>query len=160
MKSGLEGDVMTDLSARAFVVRSRLGVGKYLVPADQFAEEFLSGLKDGREILVSARKARSVQHHRYLFALLRRVVENTDGRWADEQVLLEDLKLATGLFETRISALTGMPYPVPASISFASMDQQRFSVWFEKAVQKLAEALGISTEILLGEIEHETRKAA
>lgn len=149
---------MSDLTARAFMVRES-GAGKCLVPADAFAEEFMRPLKVGREVLVSARRPRSARHHRLLFALLRKVVENTD-RWADEQTLLDDLKLATGLFETRVSALTGLPYPVPASISFGSMDQHRFSVWFEKAVAKLAEVLGVSPEELCGEVEREVRRAA
>jgi hypothetical protein len=66
--------------------------------------------------------------------------------------LLDDLKLATGLYEIRVSAFSGMPYPVPASINFASMDQARFAPWFEKAVGQLATALGITPAELLEEV--------
>lgn len=149
---------MTDLQSRAFMWRRGA-----LYPSDRFAEEFCCRLKDGAEILLSARKPRSVKNHRLLFALLRITVENTEGKWADEKVLLDDLKLATGLFETRVSALTGLPYPVPASISFAAMSQDRFLPWFEKAVAVCADVLGCTPEELLGEVEGgpvERRRAA
>ncbi len=148
---------MSEMQSRAFLKREGA-----LYPSDPWAQEFMDRLKDDAEILVSVRKPRSVRNHRLLFALLRKTVENTDGRWADEEVLLDDLKLATGLFQTRVSALTGMPYPVPASISFASMDQPRFSAWFAKAVVVCAEVLGCTPDELLGEVEGsvERRRAA
>lgn len=143
---------MSELSARAFRVTRLSGV-RCLVPSDPFAEEFMAKLKDEREVLLSARRPRSVQQHKFLFALLRKITENTD-RWADEETLLDDLKLATGLFETRISAITGLPYPVPASISFAAMDGDRFDKWFRKAIDVLArEVLHVLPEALRAEIE-------
>ena len=143
---------MTDLSARAFTVRRLSGV-KCLVPSDPFADEFIAPLKEGREVLLAAHRPRNLAHHKLLFALLRKVVENSD-KWADEKVLLDDLKLATGLFETRVSALTGLPYPVPASISFASMDQERFRAWYDKAHAVLSrDVLSVAPEALRAEVE-------
>jgi len=129
---------MTDIDARAFVKRRNPATGRCgLVPADPFADEFMATIKDGQQVLVTVRKPRSIAQHRWLFALLTKVVENSD-KWADKKVLLDDLKLATGLFETRVSAISGMPYPVPASINFASMDGDRFSAWLDKAIMVLA----------------------
>lgn len=145
---------MSDLQDRAFMWR-----GGALWPSDRFADEFCAKLKDGSEILLSARRPRNVAHHRKLFALLRKVTDNTD-RWANETVLLDDLKLATGLFTTRVSALTGMPYPVPASISFASMPQDEFARWYERAVVVLAEILGCTPDELDGEVQADMRRAA
>lgn len=145
---------MTDLSARCFRKR-----GTSLWAADIEADEMMQGVKEGAEVLVTVRRPRSIDHHRRLFALLKVVVQQSD-RWADEIVLLEDLKLATGLFETRVSALTGMPYPVPASISFASMDQTRFSAWYEKATQVLSQHLGCDVESLLEEVEQRIKRRA
>jgi hypothetical protein len=138
---------MTDINGRCFVKR-----GSALYPSDPFSEEMLSKLKDGHEVVVTIRKPRSLSQLRWLFALLRKVVENSD-RWADENVLLDDLKLATGLFETRVSALTGLPYPIPASISFSAMPADRFGPWLEKAIAVLArDVLSVSPESLRGEI--------
>ncbi|WP_149313497.1 hypothetical protein [Methylobacterium sp. P1-11] len=149
---------MSDLSARCFIKR-----GTSLWAADMHADDFLRGIKDGSEVLVTIRRPRSVQHHRKLFALFAVVLEQTD-RWADSTMLLEDLKLATGLFETRVSALTGMPYPVPASISFAAMSQDRFAAWYEKAIRVLSEHLGTDVETLSREVSAadaaSTRRAA
>ncbi|WP_336488333.1 DUF1367 family protein [Methylobacterium nigriterrae] len=147
----------TDLDARVFIRRPQ-----GFVPADIMSDEFMQRVPIGREVLLSIRKPRNVQHHRKLFVLLNVVIQNTD-RWADTTILLEDLKLATGLFETRISALTGLPYPVPASISFAAMSQERFESWYAKAVRVLSEHLGTDVETLsreAGELVREAGRAA
>lgn len=143
-----EGAVMaTDLEARAFTKRQ----GK-LVPSDVMADEFLAGIPEGREVLVSIRRPRNPRHHRLLFALLRKVRENTD-RWASDQELLDDLKLATGLFETRVNLVTKKAYAVPGSISFASMPQDEFALWFDRVVHVLAtNVLGVTSEELHAEI--------
>lgn len=133
---------MSDASALCCIKR-----GTHLWAADVHADEALSKIKDGTQVLVSVRRPRSIQHHRKLFALLNIVVTNSD-RWADTTVLLEDLKLATGLFETRVSALTGMPYPVPASISFSALSQDRFEAWYAKAIRVLSDHLGTDVEAL------------
>jgi hypothetical protein len=121
-----------DLDARAFTKRKGS-----LWPSDPIAEEMIEKLKDGKEVLVTIRRARNPQHHRLLWAMLRKVVDNSD-QWASEAVLLDELKLATGLAEVRVNLLTGKPYAVPGSISFAAMDQTKFSAWFDQAVHLLA----------------------
>jgi hypothetical protein len=67
-----------------------------------------------------------------LFALLK-VVFDAQSTFATIEQLLEALKLATGLFETG-KTIDGLPYARPTSISFASMDQNSFSAWYEKAI--------------------------
>jgi hypothetical protein len=144
---------MTDIDARAFIKRRNPRTGASgLVPADVMAEELLATVPDGREVLVTVRRARNPRHHRLLWALLRKVVENSE-QWADERALLDSLKLATGLFEARM-AFNGIPFAVPASISFAAMDQGRFSEWFDKAVTILSrDVLGCAPEELRAEVE-------
>lgn len=138
---------MTDLDARAFRKR-----GKSLVAADVMADEFLDGIRDGAEVLVSVRRPRNPRHHRLLFALLRKVVENTED-WADEEELLGDLKLATGHVERRVNLLTGEAYAVPRSISYASMTQDQFRRWFNRAVHVLAtDVLRVAPQALLDEV--------
>src|SRR6476659_7800903 len=107
---------MTDLNARIFrkVRNPKTGVSG-LVPTDAMSEELLASIPDGREVLVTIRRPRLIRHHRLLWALLKKVVENTD-RWESEKSLLDSLKLATGLFEARV-AINGAPYAIPSSIS-------------------------------------------
>ena len=147
----------SDLDARSYIRRPQ-----GFVPADIHAEDFLNTVPIGREVLLSIRKPRNPGHHRRLFGLLKVTLDQTD-RWADSTVLLEDLKLATGLFETRVSAFTGMPYPVAASISFASMNQDRFEAWYAKAIAVLSDHLGTDVDTLAQEVWQATetgRKAA
>lgn len=135
-----------DLEGRLFIRR-----GQGFVPADLHAEDAMNKVAVGATVMLTVRRPRNPAHHRKLFALFTVVLEQTD-RWADSTLLLEDLKLATGLFETRVSALTGMPYPVPASISFAAMSQDRFAAWYEKAIRVLSDHLGCDVETLSREV--------
>lgn len=145
---------MSDLDGRCFIRR-----GNTLVPADFAAEEFLSELKDGREVILTIRKARSPKHHRWFFAMLHKVVENTD-RWSTEDELLDALKLATGHTERR-QTIDGSIYLAPRSISFAAMEEGAFTRFRRRCCYVLAtRVLGISPEELMGETEATQRRAA
>jgi hypothetical protein len=123
---------MSDLDGYCFVKRNGA-----LVPRDFHADGFMATIKEGREIMVTARRPRNPAHHRLLWAMLRKVVENSD-QWPNETALLDELKLATGLAEVRVNLLTGKPYAIPGSISYASMDQTKFKEWFDQATHLLA----------------------
>lgn len=144
---------MNDLDARLFIRRPQ-----GFVPADIMAEDAMNKVAIGATIMLTVRRPRNPRHHRKLFALLNVVINQTD-RWADTTILLEDLKLATGLFETRVSALSGLPYPVPASISFAAMSQDRFEAWYLKAIRALCDHLGTDIETLRREVDDATAAA-
>lgn len=138
---------MSDLDGYVF-----MKVGGRLAANDIHAQEWLSSIRDGREVMISARRPRNPKFHRLAFALLRLVVENTD-RWSDEADLLQDLKLATGHVEKRVSALTGEVYAAPRSISFASMDEDKFKRWFNRAAYVLAtDVLHVAPQTLIDEV--------
>ena len=124
-----------------------------LFPADVPAAIAFDKMKDGAGYLVNLHRPRNLLHHRKLFALLNLVQDNTET-WATVETLLDDLKISTGLFETRINVLTGLPYVVAKSISFASMTQDEFEEWYDKAISLISErVLGMGKEDLLAEIE-------
>lgn len=126
--------------------------GNTLVPADRDAFLSLERMQEGREYLVNLTRPRNVRHLRKLFALLNLVQDNTD-RWPTVETLLDDLKISTGLFETRVNAVTGLPYVVAKSISFASMTQDEFEQWFDRAVDLICkQVLQMDREYLLAEI--------
>lgn len=104
-----------------------------LRPADADAEAILRSISMGECVEVTVKRKRNPKHHRKLMALLNIVVENTDGRWPNIDALKEDLKMATGLFEKRVS-ISGKTYFIPKSISFASMDQAEFTKWYDQAL--------------------------
>ena len=125
---------MSDLDGLCFVKR-----GKSLVPADIQADEWLTAVGDGKEVLMSGRRPRNPRFHRLAFALMRLVIENDpDNRWLTERDLLEDLKKATRHVETHINGFTGDVEVRTKSISFAAMDEFAFHRWFARAVYILA----------------------
>ena len=124
-----------------------------LVPADFRGDEWMASVKDGAEVIVRISKPRNPKFHRLAFGLLRLVIENTDHRWPDENHLLRDLKEATGLGEHVVNALTGQIRFLEGSISFASMDQDKFKAWMDQAVTILAtQILRTEPQALLDEV--------
>ena len=142
---------MTDLDARCFIKR-----GNALVPADFAADEFLSEIPNGREVLVSIRRPRSPQHHRWFFAMLRKVVENSE-HWSTEEDLLDDLKIMTGHITRRVNLITGEIVAVARSINFASMPQDPFNRFVKRACFVLAKVLGVDPEDLMRETNETQR---
>lgn len=110
--------------------------GNTLVPADRMAEQDMETLGD-KPVLVDVRKPRSLGHHRLMFSLLRKVVENTPSP-ISEDALLSWIKVRVGHVEY-VPLAFGKSYAAPASISFAKMDQAAFNTFFEQAVTLICE---------------------
>jgi hypothetical protein len=108
-----------------------------LVPLNEQADEFMAGVKDGGDVLVTARRARNLRFHRLLFAMLHKVVDNTD-RWPDEEILLADLKEQTGYGHYRANGFSGVVTFAPDSISFAKCDEYKFKRLFNRFAYVLA----------------------
>jgi hypothetical protein len=143
----MEAEAM-DLEARAFVKRNGA-----LWPSDEAADEYLAAIPDGREVLVRANRPRSVPHHRWFFALLRKVVRAED-QWADEEDLLDDLKDATGHVQAgRINPLTGQPRRKTRSINFASMGEDKFRRFKDRCIYVLCKRLGYDPLVLMEEVD-------
>ena len=135
---------MTDLDGRAFVRR-----GNALYPVDVHADEFLASLPEGKEMLVTIRRPRSPHHHRWWFALLHKVVSNSE-RWNDEEELLDVLKIAVGHTKP-VELLDGTIYRLPKSISFSSMGEDVFQRFTKRALYVLGKMTGIDPETLMEE---------
>lgn len=145
---------MADLDGYCFIRR-----GDKLVPADIHAEDWLREIKDGKEIIVSGRKARNVKHHRLFFALLKKFQENAEG-WGDVDLedILDAVKFQLG-YVRRVRRLDGEFEHRPRSISFASMDQVTFDRFFERAAYHLAIHLGTDPEALIAEVKSQQKAA-
>lgn len=142
---------MADLDGVCFVRR-----GGHLVPADFHADEMLGKVKEGQEVVVTLRKARSPKHHRFFFAMLRAVVDNVD-EWNDEDELLIALKIAAGHVD-RCSLLDGSVREMPRSINFGAMDEFEFGRWKTRAVYLLSQYLGVEPKTFLKEVESTQRR--
>lgn len=126
----------TDLNARAFVKRAQ-SKGPCLVPRDIMADEWLATVKLDAELLLRIDKPRNPKHHRLLMAILKFVMDNTEGRYRLMDDLLDDLKIATGLTIRKVNVLTGVEYLMPKSIAFSAMKQDEFAIWFDAVVDLL-----------------------
>jgi len=129
-------------------------VGGALVPADFNADDTIHDIPEGAEVLVSIRQPRNPKHHRWFFALLRKVIDNTDGRWKNEEELLFALKMATGHCEPS-PALTGEVVLFPKSISFASMGELAFKSFVARCLDEIHLNLGIDPDLLMDEVNQE-----
>lgn len=100
-----------------------------LEPASAYysAELRARRLRVGDLVHADLTKPRNPKHHRLVFALLQKVLENMDGLQTIEQ-LLTIIKIKLGRVDTLVDASSGKAYYVPQSIAFASMDQTEFSV--------------------------------
>ena len=109
-----------------------------LFPLDDDGREMVAAVK-GKRVMVTAHAPRNLQHHRLLFALLRRICES--GAWqGDEEGLLEWLKIGTHHVRTVVGP-DGKVYYVPESINFESMSQDKFRRFFDRAVYLICSRL-------------------
>lgn len=74
-------------------------------------------------------KPRNPKHHNLVMAALAKVLDNLDGLQTMDQ-LLTILKIKLGRVDTVVDASSGKVFYVPQSISFASMDQGAFAVFW------------------------------
>lgn len=105
--------------------------GDSLVPSAQWFLDLLHNIPDGKEVFVTIRRVRSVQHHRFFFGALHEIVES--GQWeGDVDTLLIYLKIGIG-YVTTVIGETGKVFYVPKSIAFESMSEDQFQEFRKKA---------------------------
>ncbi len=92
-------------------------------------------------------KARSDNQRKLYWMLLGRVCKAT-GKWPNSEVLHREMVIACGYYRTVISQFGGV-YRFPDSTKMDKMAQKDFNEYFEKALEKLAEAIGIDPMELL-----------
>lgn len=106
--------------------------------------ERIAEMPPGERIRLDERVAgRNMDAHRWYWAFLREVIKAT-GCAPHEQALHQLVKLRTGYTDDLL--LEGYIVKVPASISFASMDEPTFAKFREDAVKFIASAYGITPE--------------
>lgn len=121
-----------------------------LVPADKWAREMLSGIKDGAWVFVEVWTARNMRQHRKYFAILNNVVEAT-GRWTSAEHLRRDILLSLHRYDEHVNQFTGEVQKVPHSMAVASMPKDEFERLYSDTMTLLTEALGADPEMLTQE---------
>jgi len=136
---------MTDLNGRLFQ-----RVGNHLVPADTAAEEFVQSIPEGKKILVDHRAPRHPENHAHFFAILHAACEQLD--YADEDELLDAIKMAVNHVRP-VRNLRGEVIFMPKSINFASLPEDRFQRFKNRALYVLGQLLGVDPQTLLDEVK-------
>lgn len=109
----------------------RRDFGPVLRPCDEIGETALKRVGQGKLVTCNIKQPRNPQHHRLFFALMSKVFENQQYFSSVEQ-LVTALKIAIGHVDM-IKTKRGT-FQIPKSISFAAMDQDAFSQFYERAV--------------------------
>ena len=125
---------------------------------DLLSEGWLGKIKDGQELVVSAKKSRNPQHHRKMFALLNICVENTE-LFLDVEQVLAVVKIMVGHVDV-LQANDGRIFKWPKSISFATMGQDEFSTFYDSVVRAICENImpGTDPEDLTREVASRTQE--
>lgn len=129
--------------------------GKALEPCTKRSIEAFEGTPKNTTMLVQVKRPRNIQHHRKFFALLKIVID-AGGFNGSEKSLLHLLKLECDEFDLLYLPYKGEYLKIPNSISFASMGQERFEKFYDKALDFCCEKLlCVPSHILETEVSHE-----
>lgn len=106
--------------------------GTRLAAKDSISADMIAELKNGECYVCTIRRPRNPRHHRLAWGLFDLVFRN-QTTYATTQELVAAIKIATGHFDTG-RTVDGLPWVQPKSIRYASMDQQSFNEWWNKAL--------------------------
>lgn len=115
--------------------------GEKLTPAYNQDRANMVKLKDGIYTF-SVRRDRFLPHHRKFWAILSMVCANSD-KWEVPEQLLVALKIKLGYFNV-VPGFDGSEIVHAGSIRFESMDQDKFSRFYEAALPILAAEIGVT----------------
>ena len=115
-----------------------------LMPAYGSDKDKFNKLKEGSAVQVEIKRHRNLLHHRKFFAILKLVCDNSD-KWEVPEQLLIALKIELG-YVNIVKGLDGVDIVAPGSIRFETMDQDKFSEFYEPAVKILADEIKVSIQ--------------
>lgn len=123
--------------------------GDVWVPVGTHAQEYTAKFKDGEEVLFKRQKAKSPKEMRWYFAMLRKVIDNTE-RFTNTEELREALLIGTGNY-TWHRDMYGRLREVPDSM--ADMDEDQFREHKKEALKLIETELGIDATELMREVD-------
>ena len=129
---------------KLFLTKTRAG----LTPLTDEDRKALQAWPLGQTRQVDCREKRNPQHHRKLFGMLRKVVDNSED-FETTQALLTAIKVKLGHVDV-IRGFDGEMLVQARSVAFAEMDQDEFNGFYDGALRLCATYLGVS------EVELET----
>lgn len=119
----------------------------------------LRRIKVGEVVQCEITRPRNLAHHRKFWALLN-VFWQATGDWSSTYGVLIELKVRLGHVQEVLIRETGELVKVPKSISFASMEQGEFEVFYERCIEELClMGGGIDKDALRNEVLAELARA-
>jgi uncharacterized protein DUF1367 len=112
-----------------------------LRPCDDAGVDALRKIKVGEVVQCEITRPRNLAHHRKFWALLN-VFWQATGDWSSPYAVLIELKVRLGHVQDVLIRETGELVKVPKSISFASIDQNEFDVFYDRAISELCKMGG------------------
>lgn len=106
--------------------------GNSLIPIDALGIDAINGIAQNEDVRAAITRPRNLKFHRKFFALLQ-VVFETQTFYPTLEGLLNAIKIALGHCE-EILGIDGKIHTAPTSISFAAMDEQSFTEFYERAL--------------------------
>lgn len=110
----------------------RKTLGGKLEPVDDMGREALSQIPMGDIVRADVKRPRNLGHHRRFFALVSVIYEN-QTRYTSPETLLDAIKVHIGHCDV-MKLSDGREVHTPKSISFASMDQIAFGLFWDRVV--------------------------
>lgn len=127
-----------------------------LVPADDVTREWLQGRAAGAGVALTVDHVRNAERSALYWVLCGIVAENSAEKM-DREAASDTIKIMTGHVRAWSATIEGGSrafFKAPRSISFASMKEDAFEVFFDRALEVIA------TELLPGVDVEELRREA
>lgn len=124
--------------------------GEGLFPSLEDDQIMIDKIKHDEILQYDIKRFRGSKFHRKFFALLQMTISNSDLNYNTEQ-FLHVLKLKLGYFDLVVTPKNEQIY-IPKSISWASMDQDTFEVFYKRTLDI------ILSDFITGSTEEEIQK--
>jgi len=117
-----------------------------LMPADKECFDKMDEIKAGKSIFVEYKPKRNYENHKRFFSMLKLVFDN-QSFYKDIDNILEIIKFRSGYFDTIITHKGAKHYKTK-SISFETMDEEQFKMFFSKAIDVALELIPMDKQEL------------
>ena len=107
--------------------------GNMLAPTDKDGLELVQSMGGNEMVSVKISRPRNIRFHRLFFKMLQEVYKAQPPgphAYKDLRDMLDDIKVALGYAKKKV--VNGREFWVPASISFARMDETKFTRFYEE----------------------------
>ena len=131
-------------------------IGKSLVPADERAEELLHGLAEGKAVMVDIERPRNPKQHKLFWALMKILRDNcAEFEGDDLEEIAKQIKIDCGAVDWFVHKASGVKFGTPQSIAFASMKQEKFARFLNRAIHVITTQYlpGVSSEAVRERLE-------